>query len=103
MSHTPGPWEATRLEPDGFLIRQYGWEIRTPAWDVTTWIEHGAPIRKEEDAHLIAAAPDLLEAAEMACNVLAAINLREPEWLGVPMAILKLQAAIAKVEGESNA
>ena len=99
MSHTPGPWEATRLEPDGFLIRQYGWEIRTPAWDVTTWIEHGAPIRKEEDAHLIAAAPDLLEACKIAVDALGCDRLRE-DRLNAQRIIVR---AIAKAKGESNA
>ena len=61
---TPGEWEARRLEADGFLIRRPGWEIRTDLWDVATWIEHGAPIRREADARLMAAAPDLLAACK---------------------------------------
>ena len=99
MSHTPGPWEATRLEPDGFLIRQYGWEIRTPAWDVTTWIEHGAPIRKEEDAHLIAAAPDLLAACE---STLEAIWAGCEAWMMADVQQM-CEKAIAKAKGELDA
>ena len=112
MSHTPGPWEARRLEPDGFLIRQYGWEIRTPAWDVATWIEHGGPIRKEEDALVIAAAPDLLEACE-AEAVLWRHYIRCPKCAGTtfcPDATMmaatasSLRAiALAKARGKSNA
>ena len=62
--HTPGPWEARRQLADGYLIKKEGWEIRTDAYDVATWIEHGAPIRKEADARLMAAAPEMFAALE---------------------------------------
>ena len=100
MSHTPGPW---RAEWSGLgEYDQQTWDVKSISVGsyVTGW---GSVRQWRDDANLIAAAPNLLEACKTACNVLAAINLREPEWLGVPMAILKLQAAIAKAEGESNA
>ena len=64
MTHTPGPWEARLQQADGYFIKKEGWEIRTDAYDVATWIQNGAPIRKEADALLLAAAPEMLEALE---------------------------------------
>ena len=64
MTHTPGPWEARRQLADGYLIKKEGWEIRTDAYDVATWIERGAPIRREGDALLMAAAPEMFAALE---------------------------------------
>ena len=79
MTHTPGPWEPRRLLADGYLIKKEGWEIRTPSYDVATWIERGAPIRKEADARLLAAAPDLLAACE---DLIASIaeDWPPPDW-----------------------
>jgi len=91
MAHTPGPWEARRLIPDGYLIKKPGWEIRTPAWDVATWIERGPPIRKEADAYLIAAVPDLLAAAEGG-NEMEDIYLRELQRIAGPDATLSDEA-----------
>ena len=56
MSHSPGPWT-------------YGWDGIDAVWFVPepSWIGecvHGLPLSNEEDARLIAAAPDLLEALE---------------------------------------
>jgi hypothetical protein len=51
--HTPLPWEAQRLLPDGKIITSEAWEIRTPEYDVATYIPMSAPIRKEADARLI--------------------------------------------------
>jgi hypothetical protein len=67
------------------LIKKEGWEIRTPAYDVATWIEHGAPIRRKDDAYLIAAAPALLEALRPFAFLAEAINRRSwkddhPVW-----------------------
>lgn len=71
IEYTPGPWEARYLLPDRHVIRRPGtYEIRTPAWDVATYIEHGGPIRREADAALIQASPDLLVACEIGDDVL---------------------------------
>ncbi len=60
---TTGDWEARKLLPDkhGIITRE-AWEITTPDYDVVASLEHSAPIRKEADAHLISAAPDMYEA-----------------------------------------
>jgi hypothetical protein len=57
--HTPGPWTAQRLNPDGVVIKHGGFEISTPNYDVCANVHQGAPIRREADAILIASAPDL--------------------------------------------
>ena len=61
--HTSGPWKAIFLNAGG-PVQNEGWEIFTPDYDVAAWITRGAPIRKKEDAALIAAAPDLLAEVE---------------------------------------
>jgi len=100
VTHTPGPWEARRLEADGHILTREGWEIRTPVWDVATWRAQGAPIRKKEDAFLIAAAPDLLAACE--ATVDAMIRYRDGGEDGDfwNEATAMGRAAIAKVKGE---
>jgi len=106
MSHTPGPWT---------------WEGDSPS-DVrphvcphsTEWTDHGPDLWggdgepvitsygydasglnvKQDDARLIAAAPDLLEALER----IAAFE--SEAWQGDPAAVIA-RAAIAKAKGES--
>lgn len=63
MKHTPGPWEAAELLPDGHIITRKGtFEIRTPGYDVAAHIPGGAPFRNKADAILAAKAPEMLEA-----------------------------------------
>ncbi|HUT02789.1 MAG TPA: hypothetical protein VM163_02730 [bacterium] len=92
------------MEADGFLIRRPGWEIRTDLWDVATWIERGAPIRREADARLMAAAPEMLVACEA---MLAAINAyRDTDISTMRFFSLlcegetSVNAALAKAKGE---
>jgi len=76
MKHTPGPWTAVELKADGAIILQDGrYEIRTPEYDVATYLAYSGPIRKKEDAVLIAAAPDLLEACKLAKQHLEAMRV----------------------------
>lgn len=108
--HTPGPWEAIFLHMDSCNLDRHGWEIFTPDYGVAAWIERGAPIRKEADAHLIAAAPDLLLALQSACN---AIESLPKDALGVAysdgyawsirdeLLDTEIRPAIAKAKGES--
>lgn len=99
--HTPGPWKV------GSVAKTAG---------ITVW--RGTPpinndyaricrnVRNLEDARLIAAAPELLEA----CKEVEAWWLREGKenFVGAPVGIFMLRAAIAKAEpqlihkGESN-
>ena len=67
MTHTPGPWTVSQLHPDGRLIIDKAYyEIDTPDYTVVAWMPHAAPIRKFDDARLIAAAPQLLKACKAA-------------------------------------
>lgn len=84
MSHTPGPWTGSKIDPDGT------WMIRCT----------------EDDVRLFAAAPDLLTALE------AIVQEAEPIYAMVPdrppydraWALMKeARAAIAKAKGEADA
>ena len=100
--HTPGPWVVESLV-DGYDIHapQAGCFIATTSDPEMVW---GAVTRKD-DARLVAAAPELLEALEYYAEKVADLNrygvmietsLRELELdLGS-----KAEAAIAKAKGE---
>jgi hypothetical protein len=103
MAHTPGPWKALMLFADGKVIRRDAWQIWTPGYDVATYVPGAAPIRKEADARLIAAAPELLEACEAFVetfpiygwdNDTSLAHKRDELWP-------KFRAALAKARGES--
>jgi hypothetical protein len=90
--HTPGPWKprksSYRIEgvEDTWCI---DW---SPDQEEVAEIVHG-----EANAHLIAAAPDLLAACELALNGIELSN-------GVPYSedvITELRAAIARAKGET--
>ena len=100
--HTPGPWTARELHPDGRIITMSGtYEISTPEYDVCATLPCGAPIRRLEDAALIAAAPELLEALELYVKW---HNLEDDESLDDGSGLLfdaatAATAAIAKYKG----
>ncbi len=65
QQHTPGPWQYRQLIPDGTIIKKEGtFDVFKPAsesgpeYDVCADVLVGGPIRKEQDAALIAAAPE---------------------------------------------
>lgn len=60
---TKGPWDGHVLHADGTIIKKSYYEISTPEYDVATWLERAAPIRKEADADFIAHARTDLPAA----------------------------------------
>jgi hypothetical protein len=105
--HTPGPW-FIRREPDpqrenGWML-PHDWLIEQDAGEgFGRWIAtfprlvDGEQEQQIADAHLIAAAPDLLAAAEQALELL---RTGAPGW-GVAKDILN--AAIAKATGEPHA
>ena len=80
--HTPGPW-FTYFSERGI------WTVQEPRG----WIAELTPDRpnQEANARLIAAAPDLLEAAKAMTEPAGEIAYRE-RWMA-------LKAAIAKAEG----
>jgi len=97
--HTPGPWVVEGLV-DGYDIHapESGCCVATTSDPEMIW---GAVTRKG-DAHLIAAAPELLEALELALishNRLLPSDPPKDAWVfnGVEA---KARAAIAKAKGE---
>jgi hypothetical protein len=86
MTHTPKPWTVAKRTTNG----TDGFEIH--------WSDDGECVTdhvyEEADAHLIAAAPDLLEALE---EMYAMCNM-SPE--DAPHRV-KARAAIAKAKGET--
>ena len=93
--HTPGPWEVhpTTLHP---AVRSVGTANAAPRRICTAGSMNGNPV-DERNARLIAAAPELLEAAielKDACNRPAAARTRAEAWR-------KLDAAIAKATGDT--
>lgn len=90
--HTPGPWGQD--PQDWRCIRAVGGEGAVIADVMSPPHEEG-----REDAHLIAAAPDLLEAAE---EVLFAIDSAPEFWKDSQLGRLRaLHKAVAKAKGEA--
>lgn len=93
-AHTPGPWRYWPCRIDS----------STGMENYTQFVNHEghvfrAPLRylREEDARLIAAAPELLEALKSLIDMDVAYN-RGPV---VEDAVTKARAAIAKAEGKA--
>lgn len=82
---TPGPWEVECVLPELYTIHP----------------ETKSPDEMIANARLIAAAPDLLEAARVAEHALLRVphaGLNSKEYAKFTIAAEKLQAAIAKAE-----
>jgi len=107
MKHTPGPWRARELLPDGYIIKRQGtFEIHTPEYEVAGNVPHGAPFRKKADAVLAAAAPELLEALLWQVELMGELDMDEhggditrQEW---DDALHTSEAAIAKATREET-
>jgi len=102
--HTPGPWSIftdkkhkhnAGIEADGFSIICIGYPDETPAMD-DSGVHGRTTDETTANAHLISAAPDLLEALE------AIMDSDLFEWNGSAAFWLqdKVKAAIAKAKGE---
>lgn len=87
--HTPGPWTAT---DDGYIEHSGGWSVAKA---------YGANPTCAANAALIAAAPDLLAACELAASSLDTYAKTGAFTAGQPSAWLlsTLCAAIAKAKG----
>ena len=83
--HTPGPWKAIEC---AVYRSDNGDKV------ADTWLAKPSVGAKKANARLIAAAPDLLEAAREANKALC------HHGLGEDPALMMLQAAIAKAEGK---
>ena len=90
MKHTPGPW---RIE-DGARIMPPHNATQLPIAKMGQ-LQHESQI--EANARLIAAAPELLEAAELALKVLEQSGMITRQLLDADK---ELRAAIAKAKGE---
>lgn len=102
---TPGPWIAKRLA-----------SYNDPGWVISWPDKCGQHMRRldyrgnfsEADAHLIAAAPDLLEALESMRDWLIAAEVEKGAPLGVgyaanvqkPVVIEKMRAALARAKSD---
>lgn len=103
---TPGPWEVKPEEVDRPYIRirgtQWGGRFKvanvlSPDYD---GVHHREADETRANARLIAAAPELLEALQLAEKAMVeGRNVTYPEWYGV---INKARAAIAKATGETK-
>lgn len=89
--HTPGPWHVVeKAEHKGQGILHIVEEGGDPYWDIATLMTHDEEL--EANARLIAAAPELLEAAQKALDeCVDLIGTDEGE---------ALEAAIKKALGE---
>ncbi len=107
MAHTPGPWVAQRdwesvFSPDPeeleFYMKRPITAIRSLTADKDVALCHDLFEFNPDDARLMAAAPDLLEALE---ELLHAPDPDEVEdFASLYRAITKAHAAIAKAKGE---
>jgi hypothetical protein len=105
MSHTPGPWKIF----DGWGSSRFSPVIVDSIPDVdgkcvANCICHVASSNDvaEANAHLIAAAPDLLEACEAALECMPSLEVRNwpPGFELKKSAIKKCREAIRKAKGE---
>lgn len=87
--HTPKSWTA-QLRDTGIKSPLYAWQVKGIP---------GGCLTHEEDARLIAAAPDLLAACQVA---LAAMEGNEPATIrSLVLACRDLKAAIRKAKGDA--
>lgn len=107
MPHTPGPWVAQRdwesvFSPDPeeleFYMKRPITAIRSISADKDVALCHDLFEFNPDDARLMAAAPDLLEALEKLASTLDSISLSDEEaWTSD---LIVARAAIAKAKGE---
>ena len=95
--HTPGPWKLntdgdTGMNDSGCILDSIGHVIVT---DIYGTFKNGRTTGEAEaNARLIAAAPDLLVAVEMAEDYIQHIRPKVPAWY-----VQTIKAAIAKARG----
>jgi hypothetical protein len=95
MKHTKGPWAILdHFEPNRILIDSGVFPNSTPVAEVIS-----AGDTKRANARLIAAAPDMLEALELANSYLLSIS-NHPDIHNATALHLKLQSLIREVSGE---
>lgn len=98
VQHTPGPWKV-EVKPAEFVIRsREGIRVISTSWHHSTRNPYPLEKEAEANAHLIAAAPDLLAALEI---ILMTHDLsckgEDCQISGIDLA----RVAIAKARGQS--
>ena len=78
MSHTPGPWEIEFDEYGGYDCITKGWHVKSKNQPIVT-VDNGDGPNGEDNARLIAAAPDLLICCK---NLVEQFHAYENGWLG---------------------
>lgn len=92
MKHTKGPW---RVELNTCIEV---WNQNTHICDLSGDHESHTEVNDLANARLIAAAPDMLEALEVALETL----LEQPDLVGdADMSVRTIKSAIAKARGET--
>ncbi len=90
MSHTPGPWRAITISTKTYGSPEHGWAVIADE-PMRGRIDSALTGMRLDDAKLIAAAPDLLEALK---------NIENDDGR-IPATIWKMRNdAIAKAEGK---
>lgn len=88
--HTPGPWQ----NDCGLVYGREPKNMSSPSFDIFDASEWPGDVDEAQaNARLIAAAPELLEALELAESIVAAM-------LGGGRELVQIRAAIAKARGE---
>lgn len=99
MSATPGPWKAN-IHRDGARIEADGRSVAWVGADTITINETEVmSAQAKADAHLISAAPDLLQACELALRELQRFE-DQPGSNTETMGTAALRAAIKKARGQ---
>jgi hypothetical protein len=106
MKHTPGPWQFTDNMYGINNLRVFGVEDKTGPFNVANC---GFGVWSEANAHLIAAAPEMLEALKESL-VLLDVSYLDWAWAKTPNANAdyifevkeRVKEVIAKATGEVN-
>lgn len=96
--HTPGPWKVEVLGHTLRVVDSYGWEEHSN--DLAVIGDCSNPTL-QANTRLIAAAPDLLEALEMALNAIESSGI-ESKRGDATVACRMSRTAIAKAKGETK-
>lgn len=97
--HTNGPWE---FDGDSYITTDNGQKMiaQVRGWGWLQYLgEEKAIAIQEANGHLLAAAPDLLEALRNACDTIVLLNGLREDWSS--LRVQDYREVIAKAEGRS--
>lgn len=107
--HTPGPWQAAAspssivgwpiVSREGRSIASMSWQPQADHVDAKTYDEFYRTV--EANARLVCAAPDLVEAAQAALDMIKVIQEEEGFSSFTSVPAVALRNAIAKARGEA--